>query len=1572
MKTKLLILGAVLTLFSATSYAQLTSSETFSGYTAGVELPTDIPSPAVTGYTGNWTDIDFGDAEPFTEAGSLSYGGAGYAAGLGNHIAKGADTAGTGAGNSGRVYRLLDNTLKVDDTTAGTIYLSWLFKTGNENAAANANAYQTLALYNTSTADGNRNFDAGISVGDFGTADYGYRVKNNLSLGGGSLGVATDSGVHLFVAKFVLSATASSDSVTVWVDPALGAGEPAGGVAVSGINLQFDRLAFSDYASDSSAWDEIRWGTSFDGVTITAPPAPPTVVAEANPSSAKVNDTFTVTATVTPGAGTVTNVSIDLSQINGSAAASLVLSNANVYTNTFTVPGSATVGGKTLVVSAKDTTPMTGTYNLAFTVIPSGFVWDGGSGIDSKWSSAANWVGDLAPASSGSALAFAGTTRLTPDMAADYSIAGITFGNNAGSFTISSSTGGILTSGSGGIVNNSANPQTLNVPVVLGAAQTFDAAAGNLTLGQAVTKGGNLVTVTGPANTTISGPALGSGSLFKQGSGSLVISSNSTWDLAQAASGGFSGPLIAQSGTLVFNKGSSNTVAGELVIGGVVADGGDGNNAKIVVDNAILNVSSWFSVGRGNGVGGVSSDLVVTNGGVVTAQNFSAGFNGGNPANMPKGSITLSDTASLTVSGDNLNFGESAGSDMTLNLNGGILTVNKFNTATTAGTGTFNFNGGTLKPTVSRTDFWNNSAVISAQVRNGGAIVDTAGFNITIGQPLAHSTNPDDNANDGGLTKVGNGTLILAGGYYYTGPTKVLSGTLSLNSSLGVPGTGGDLLVSNAVLTLDASSGAVMPAANMTLKNGANLNVTNYPYGNAIYGTGNLTLSGGTTIHLNYGTLSGTPAAAINVAGSFSASGTNVINITGSGFAVGQFPLIDYTGTAVPTNSFRLASLPPGVTAVLVNNADNTSLDLLVSVVGNALSWHGASADNSVLLTTWNINTSANWYDAGYNAVPYVQYGGNAYGDLVTFGDYGYNLDGTNSVNLPGRVVPSSVTADNSYPYVLTGAGGIDGTTAFVKNGANWFLLGTSNNYTGGTFVNAGTLAITNNSALGASSSLLTLGAGTLQVAGNMANPHATILSGTANVSTGAGSATVSTLTNVTSQLQLNPSSGAGLIVNGEGTLILSGTNDFAYFYAGDATVGGNLLITNGSFVISQNKGDSKFDQGGNVTIANGGVLAVRSANDAWFPLGDTAGTTSTMTIAGGTFIVTNQWGLQLARNGDAVLSINSGNLIVNDWGGANNGLSLSEGGGNSTFNLNGGRATLLKLRPASGVETVNLNGGTLSGTVSRGDYFQSSGNMTANVRNGGVVVDTAGFDLGIGQPLLHSTILGDNAIDGGLTKTGNGTLTLTGTNTYTGPTVVNAGALAGNGTIAGALTNNATLAPGNGGPGTLTVAGDITLKAGSTNTFAVDGTTLAKSSVTAGASVTYGGVLNIVPSGTFAAGQQFQLFSGTGATNTGSFAGIAGAPGSGLAFSFTNGVLSVVGTMAGNPTNITFSVSGSLLSLSWPADHLGWILQTQTNSLNSGLSTNWVDVTGSGTITSTNITINPALPTAFYRLRHP
>lgn len=265
----------------ASAHAQLISDESFQtgtgGYTVGTQVTNDTPSPTVAGFTGNWTTIDFGNLHPTTQATSLSYGGAGYAAGIGGSISMPAYTGASNAANSGRMYRLLDSTTTVTSSTTGTRYLSFLYQSGQEHGAT---LYQMLDLYNGNTQNASRTFTAGLTTnGGLTGTQYDFGVNEAYT----STGVAADASVHLFVVKFDLSASAASDNVTLWIDPTLGAGDPTGGITISNVDIAFDRLAISDYAAvgtnggNSGAWDEIRFGNTFNSVTVTAVPEPSTV-----------------------------------------------------------------------------------------------------------------------------------------------------------------------------------------------------------------------------------------------------------------------------------------------------------------------------------------------------------------------------------------------------------------------------------------------------------------------------------------------------------------------------------------------------------------------------------------------------------------------------------------------------------------------------------------------------------------------------------------------------------------------------------------------------------------------------------------------------------------------------------------------------------------------------------------------------------------------------------------------------------------------------------------------------------------------------------------------------------------------------------------------------------------------------------------------------------------------------------------------------------------------------------------------------------------------------------------------
>src|ERR1039458_8217531 len=68
----------------------------------------------------------------------------------------------------------------------------------------------------------------------------------------------------------------------------------------------------------------------------------------------------------------------------------------------------------------------------------------------------------------------------------------------------------------------------------------------------------------------------------------------------------------------------------------------------------------------------------------------------------------------------------------------------------------------------------------------------------------------------------------------------------------------------------------------------------------------------------------------------------------------------------------------------------------------------------------------------------------------------------------------------------------------------------------------------------------------------------------------------------------------------------------------------------------------------------------------------------------------------------------------------------------------------------------------------------------------------------------------------------------------------------------------------------------------------------------------------------------------------------------------------------------LSFGVAGAQLQFNWPADHTGWRLQVQTNSLNAGLGTNWVTVPDSTSTNQMLVPIDAVNGSVFFRLVYP
>ena len=108
-------------------------------------------------------------------------------------------------------------------------------------------------------------------------------------------------------------------------------------------------------------------------------------------------------------------------------------------------------------------------------------IWDGGSTVDSNWSTAANWQGDVLPRnpalpagmSDVDVIQLAGETGLNPQVDHPWAIDTLYFNAGAGNFELSGETITLQPSGSGGhdtrrvIVNNSGKTQIINNDLVV-------------------------------------------------------------------------------------------------------------------------------------------------------------------------------------------------------------------------------------------------------------------------------------------------------------------------------------------------------------------------------------------------------------------------------------------------------------------------------------------------------------------------------------------------------------------------------------------------------------------------------------------------------------------------------------------------------------------------------------------------------------------------------------------------------------------------------------------------------------------------------------------------------------------------------------------------------------------------------------------------------------------------------------------------------------------------------------------------------------------------------------------------
>ncbi|MFM2294189.1 MAG: hypothetical protein RLZZ350_602, partial [Verrucomicrobiota bacterium] len=432
-------------------------------------------------------------------------------------------------------------------------------------------------------------------------------------------------------------------------------------------------------------------------------------------------------------------------------------------------------------------------------------------------------------------------------------------------------------------------------------------------------------------------------------------------------------------------------------------------------------------------------------------------------------------------------------------------------------------------------------------------------------------------------------------------------------------------------------------------------------------------------------------------------------------------------------------------------------------------------------------------------------------------------------------------------------------------------ILSGANTHTGGTVVSNGTLTVNSGANLG--SGALVFAGGTVNAGGiAIANP----VSVTAD----------STLNNTTGETQL--------------------TSDTVSGTGGTLTMTGNQMRFAGTgFTFTR------------PIIAN--LTAWRSYNNA--------GTQSFSGVISGTAQYQRRWGSSdVANTGTTIFS------GANTYSG---GTLLREG--SIGFGIDSvGAAGAITSGPL-GTAALTQDNATYTAIFAVGGARSVGNDVTLNSAGQALIIK-GGSDLTLYGPVnlggaaktiqvdnTAKTIFTGDVSSGDLTKTGSGTLYLNG-NSSANSVTISAGTLGGSGTIAGNVTNNATLAPGNS-LGTLTMSGNLYLNPGSTTAMELNAATHTNDLITGLASVTYGGTLSLANlGGTFTNGTSFKLFDA--ASYSGSFAALSPATPSGTQVWNTSslavdGTISIAAgsvapvvltkTALANGTNVQFSFSGNV-----------------------------------------------------------
>ncbi|MES2924069.1 MAG: autotransporter-associated beta strand repeat-containing protein [Verrucomicrobiota bacterium] len=893
-------------------------------------------------------------------------------------------------------------------------------------------------------------------------------------------------------------------------------------------------------------------------------------------------------------------------------------------------------------------------------------------------------------------------------------------------------TGGVnLNSGTLLIGNNTALGTTAGSLKLNGGTFGFSANSLNIAHGISVLAGSS-ITIGQNANiatTTLSGALTGSGTLVNFNSGTANTGANLF----------FTGNFSGFTGTMRYTGSGTNSSAFWRVgaTGGTTVNlsgatlnllAGDGGTAKLFgfIDGTTvantLRLSQLTGDGRlqgsYNGTAGVFNTIEVGNG---DASSTFSGVLGVAGSNMNQLALTKVGTGTLTLTGANIHTG-----------------------LTTVSAGTLQIGNGTTDGSIANSSGINNNANLA--------------YNLVGTHTYANAI-----TGSGSLTKSGAGSLTLSGANNYSGTTALNGGTLKLRGSVGgvsvADGTGNTFgnatsatlsmsslsLAGDAVLDLSLNSApalAVSGALSTTPANGTvTINATNSAWAigaNSLisYGTfGGLltdftlgTVNGLSARQTSNGLVNTGNAIALDVAGDLPVwSGANgstwataangdhsgpnnwatKFGQTGTNFWAGDTAEFNDTyslgaGDVAVTNTTVSITGEVSPTAVIFNNSvvDYTinSSDSTGIAAGSVIK----NGSGKVTINASNSYTGGTTINAGTISIDSAARLGASSGAL-TLNDGTLQTTATfdTARNITLGNANSTILTDSGTTYTVNGL--ISGSGALNKTGAGTLALGTSTNtFSGGFFINAGTVSVDSNVRLGGTGG--TAGAITLN-GGTLRTTNIAALTNTHPITIGAGGGTLDILGTGTTGQNSRVITGASTLF-GSGALTINGDG------AIDAAGGSGALVLTGA-----NNGVGGYS--GNITLQNGGILAYEATN----------GLASAATLT-------------LANNSEFSVATgltSSNNITVN--GGTNTFLSFTNGG----TGVFGGAVTLnasLTVALRNWYNTTTQNG-TISGQIS------GNGGLTVNsgTTAGGVLtLSSANSYLG-GTTISQSVVvIGDDA----------------------------------------------------------------------------------------------------------------------------------------------------------------------------------------------------------------------------------